>query len=201
MTRTALATLTALLVMACVPSLAFAKGPSEATIDGPGLAEAVSIPFDSEWSAAFWRIVDDTGFFQAVFHQTPDRTRSTRPRGTLGPRYVMTYTLPGPNGEEDVLRQDVYPYAKPRPVSYTEPGQRFFLDQETRGGWFVANASLRRSLVAAGLPARPPVVGGDSSVPWAIVVTAGLSAALLAALGFGARMRRRQHTVGGQASA
>jgi hypothetical protein len=190
MTRSALAALTAVFILACAPSLALAKGPSEATIDGPGLAEPVSIPFDSQSSAAFWRIVDDIGFFQAVFRQAPDLTLSERPRGSLGPRYVMTYALPGPNSVEDVVRQDVYPYAKPRPVSYTEPGQPFYLDQETRGGWFVAKQSLKRRLVAAGLPESAPTGGGDGSIPWpAVVLLAALGALVVATLGF--RLRRR----------
>lgn len=190
MTRFALAALTAVLVIACAPSLALAKGPSEATIDGPGLAEPVSIPFDSQSTAAFWRVVEDIGFFQSIFRQTPDLTLPERPRGTLGPRYVMTYTLPGPSGAEDVVRQDVYPYAKPRPVSYTEPGQSFYLDQETRGGWFVAKQSLKRRLIAAGLPETAPTGGEDGSFPWpTVALLAALAALVVAALGL--RLRRR----------
>ncbi len=190
MTRTVLTTLTALLVVACVPSPAHAKGPSEATIDGPGLAEAISIPSDSQASAAFWRLVEYTGFFPAVFRQTPDPMLSKRPHGSLGPRYVMTYTLPGPNGVDDALHQDVYPYAKPRPVSYTQPGQRFFMDQETHGGWFVAEPSLKRSLVTAGLPETPPASGDDASFPWPVVaLLAALGALVVATLGV--RLRRR----------
>jgi hypothetical protein len=94
MKRNVLGTLTALLVAASVPALAFAKGPSEATIDGPGLADPVSIPSDSQSSAPFWRVVDEIGFFPAVFRQTPDPMLPKRPRGSLGPRYVVTYALP-----------------------------------------------------------------------------------------------------------
>ncbi len=190
MTRTVLTALTALLILAGTPSLALAKGPSEATIDGPGLAEAVSIPFDSQASAAFWRIVEDTGFFPAVFGQTPDPMLAKRPRGSLGPRYVMTYTLPGLNGVGTVLHQDVYPYARPRPVTYTRPGQRFFVDQETAGGWFVAEPSLKRSLVTAGLPETPPASEDDASFPWPVAaLIAALGALVVAALGV--RVRRR----------
>jgi hypothetical protein len=190
MARTLLTALTVLLVLVCAPSLALAKGPSEAAVDGPGLAELVSIPFDSQWRARFWRIVEDIGFFPAAFRQTPDPMLSTRPRGSLGPKYVITYTLPGPNGVEDTLRQDVYPYAKPRPVSYMEPGQRFFMDQETYGGWFVASPSLKRLLVASGLPASPPTGGGDGSFPWpAVALLAALGALVVATLGV--RLRRR----------
>ena len=102
----------------------------------------------------------------------------------------MTYTLPGPNGVEDTLRQDVYPYAKPRPVSYMKPGQRVFMNQPTHGGWFVAAPSLKRMLVAAGLPESPPAGGAGDPFPWRVI-------ALLAALGvlvvgaLGVRLRRR----------
>ena len=137
----------------------------------------------AESSGTFWSIIEKVGFFPAVFRQGPDPMRSKRPRGSLGPRYVMTYKLPGPNGVEDVLRQEVYPYAKPRPVSYMRPGQSFFLDQETHGGWFVSKPSLKRSLVAVGLPTRPPVVSSGATFPWTPV---GALAVVVPLLGLGA---------------
>jgi hypothetical protein len=182
LTRTVLAALTTLAVAAAVPSLALAKGPSAATIDGPGLAQSISVPVTAESSGAFWTIVERVGFFPAVFRQVPDPMLSKRPRGSLGPRYVMTYELPGPNGVDGVLRQDVYPYAKPRPVSYMQPGQSFFVDQETHGGWFVSEPSLKRSLVGIGLPTRPPAVGGSASFQWKAV---GALAVVVALLGLG----------------
>ena len=54
-------------------------------------------------------------------------------RAISGPRYTITYTMPGPRTSE--LRQDVYPYAKPNPVTDTAPGQRYFGSQRTVGGW------------------------------------------------------------------
>ena len=192
--------LTALAValgVALVPSVASAKGPSEASIDGPGLSQTVPLSGD-ETGDALGEIIVSAGFVSAAFGQEPNLMRAERPRGELGPRYVITYVLPGPTGE-DVLRQDVYPYAKPEPVTYTQPGQRFYGTEQTRGGWFVGLRGLKSTLVAAGLPARPPA-GGDSSFPWPIVGTMTLLGAL-AAFAYGARIRRRQQPAGGPASA
>lgn len=192
MKRQLLTAIAVVLGLALVPSVATAKGPSEVSIEGPGLSEGIPLPGHE--------VVEVAGFFPGVFRQTPDPMLSERPRGSLGPKYVMTYALPGPNGEEDVLRQDVYPYAKAQPVSYMRPGQRFFMDQQTHGGWFVAKPTLKRTLVAAGLPVRPPAVGDDSSFPWPVVATTTLLVAL-AVFAYGARTRRRQHPAGGQAEA
>src|SRR5262245_18745919 len=161
MTRLAFIALAVLVAAALVPSLTLAKGPSEASIMGPGLAGPVQLPAAGEPSDSFWSIVDAVGFFPAVFGQSPDPMLSERPGGSLGPKYVMTYTVPGPNGEDDVLHQDVYPYAEPRPVVFTQHGQAFFVYQTTRGGWFVAKPSLKSALVAAGLPSSPPVSAPD----------------------------------------
>jgi hypothetical protein len=55
---------------------------------------------------------------------------------------------------ESTIRQDLYPYAKDGPVTYTRPGQRFFETETTRGGWYRASTALKETLVQAGLPAR-----------------------------------------------
>jgi hypothetical protein len=49
----------------------------------------------------------------------------------------------------------VYPYAKPAPLTYMKPGQRFWNTEQAHGGWFRATAALKKVLVRAGLPARP----------------------------------------------
>jgi hypothetical protein len=105
--------------------------------------------------------------FPAAFGQTPDPMLAERPKGELGPRYTVTYRLPGPNGGESTIRQDLYPYAGNAPVTYTAPGQRFFGTERTRGGWFQASPELKDTLVKAGLPARaggpPAAAPGPSS--------------------------------------
>jgi hypothetical protein len=190
----------AALAAVLIPTTALAKGASEATIVGPGLSGPIELRAfgGSETSGQLADIAQSAGFFPQVFGQTPDPIALDRPDGPLGPRYTITYVMPGPNNQRSELVQDVYPYAEPAPVTYMQPGQRFWTTERTHGGWYVATwEPLKGQLVAAGLPTTAPAVGGgdDDGFPW--VVTGGL--AVLAAL-FGAivlaalRMRRRPHT-------
>jgi hypothetical protein len=143
-----------------MPAAALAKGPSAASIDGPGTGGGIDIKGDLAPGSPLAELSERSGFFPAVFHQTPDPMRDGRPRGDLGPRYTITYTVPGPEGETFVLHQDVYPYATPSPVTYMEPGQKVFRI-ETHGGWFVAGPLFKDTLVSAGLPKIAP--SGSSS--------------------------------------
>lgn len=199
MKRLALAVLATALAVFLAPSLALAKGPIEASIDGPGLDSPIT--FGGSWNEdamaphqPLMQFAEAAGFFPAVFRREPDPMLSRRPAGELGPRYVVTYRVPGPNGEEDVLYQHLYPYAKPALVSYMEPGQTVFGGQKTNGGWFVALPQLKETLVSAGLPASSPTGADGSPFPWTIV---GALAVLAAAVGLGSAafvaIRRRPH--------
>ena len=64
--------------------------------------------------------------------------------------------MPGPNDIQSRITQYVYPYAKPRPLSYLKPGQAFWDGRKAHGGWYRATAALKRALVRSGLPATPP---------------------------------------------
>jgi hypothetical protein len=176
-----------------VPTASLAKGASEATITGPGLGDGITLAGEnSPDGGTLMRLAESAGFFPAVFPTTPNPMLSKRPNGSLGPRYRITYTMPGPNGDVSKLRQDLYPYATPQPVSYVKPGQTFFDGQKTVGGWFVANVALKEKLVAVGLPRTPPS-GGGFDPPWLVVaILAGLAAVAVTALG-AVRLRRRPH--------
>jgi hypothetical protein len=181
LTLTGLAVLLAALVLVAD---AAAKGASEAEITGPGLANPISLAGEGQaGGGALTNLAQDAGFFPAVFPQIPDPMLSEQPRGDLGPRYTITYVMPGPNGVSDRIVQDVYPYATPSPVTYVKPGQSFFEGQQTRGGWYVATVLLKDDLVTTGLPETPPAGGGDSSFPW---TTAGLLATVALVLGLAA---------------
>ena len=189
----ALAAATAALALAAT---AVAKGPSEASISGPGGGGPYNFTGSGESGGTpLGNLTEEAGFFPATFGQQPDPMLSERPGGALGPKYTITYTVPGPDGKDDLIRQDLYPYAKGGPLTYTAPGQPFFEVEETHGGWFRGYSSLKQTLVAAGLPAKPPAVtagggsGGESALdgtwPYAlagalVVLALGLAAAVFA---------------------
>lgn len=89
-----------------------------------------------------------------MYGQVPDPTVKARPKGTLSTHYRVTYVVPGPNGIRSRVVQDVYPFAKPVPLTYMRPGQSFWGDQLAHGGWYRSSAALRRTLVQAGLRVR-----------------------------------------------
>jgi hypothetical protein len=145
-----------------------------------------------EGSGTLGELVQGGGFFAVTFGQTPDLRAAERPTGTLGPGYTVTYVVPGPNGESDRLRQDVYPFAEPAPVTYMAPGQEFFGTERTVGGWYVGADSLRDALLAAGLPESPPAGPDGDGFPWPVAgALSALAAALAAVLGAAVLARRR----------
>jgi hypothetical protein len=177
------------LATACIVApTAFGKGASEATITGPGLDEPIQLAGEGEIGGEqLMQLAEDAGFFPAVFTQIPDPMLATQPEGTLGPKYRIEYVMPGPNNEEDVLVQDLYPYATPGPVSYVKPGQPFWSTEKTHGGWYVAYSSLKDELVAVGLPKTPPAADEPASdSPWRVVgpVLALAGLALLGGLAY-----------------
>ena len=164
-----------LLVLAALGTLAAlaatapasAKGPSTASLTGPGLGHALRIAGYGEggFGTPLGALVQSGGFFPQVFGQSPDPTTRTRPPGDLGPRYRVVYRVPGPT-RASTLVQYIYPYAKPSPVTHMRAGQRFWGGMRTKGGWVVSEAGLKAALVKAGLPNLPPAFGGGS-FPWA----------------------------------
>jgi len=174
-----------------LPAAAAAKGPSKAEVSGPGLGKTLVVVGAEAPGTPLMNLAESAGFFPLVFGQSPDPTTRTRPDATLGPRYLAVYRVPGPNGVVSTIRSDVYPYAKPRPVSYMKPGQRFWDGMRTRGGWFVGDARAKTTLVRAGLPPTPRTGGGSDSSRWWI---AGLLGVVLVVLGAAiVILRRRPH--------
>ena len=168
-----------------------AKGPSKAEVSGPGLKNTIVLRGDESGpSTPLGSFADGIGFYQAAYDQQPSQMLARRPQKKLGPKYRVTYTVPGPGGMS-VLRQDVYPYAKPNPVAYMRPGQTFFGDMKSHGGWFVASPDVKSTLVTAGLPRHAPSsssAGFGVSSAWGVAAFAG-ALALLAVAG-AVRVRR-----------
>jgi hypothetical protein len=171
-------------LVACLAApAASAKGASEASISGPGLASPIKLAGEGQpGGEQLMQIAEQAGFFAAVFGQTPDPMLAERPQGTLGPKYTVEYVMPGPNNETDSLVQDVYPYATPSPVTYVAPEQPFWTTEHTVGGWFVATSTLKDLLVDAGLPQSAPTPGATpSDPPWKVLAPIAVSV-LIAAL-------------------
>ena len=186
-----LAALTALAAFAAAAPAA-AKVPSTASITGPGLDHALPVKGEGEGGTGtpLGSLVQLGGFFPQVFRETPDPTIRAQPTADLGPRYQVAYRVPGPSGTSTIV-QDVYPYAKPGPVTYVRAGQRFWSDNRTYGGWFVSTAALKTALVRTGLPKQPPSSDG-ASFPWAWTGAAALALVLLALLALRRRGITRQ---------
>ncbi len=214
MKRLSFVLLAVVLALAVLPAAALAKGPIEASIDGPGLGSPLQIGDRDNWgeegamasSRPIMQFAEAAGFFPAAFgaYTGPDPMLARRPAGNLGPRYVVEYRVPGPNNTEDVILQDLYPYAEPVAVTYMKPGQRLFGTQATRGGWFAESPHVARPLhevlVAAGLPRTPPTANDGSPFPWTF---AGALAVLGAAVAGGALLvvRRRPRVSGARVEA
>lgn len=180
------------LAVACLvlPTAALGKGPSAATVDGPGGGGGITFSGD-EGSGPLGDLTTQSGWFAGAFEQTPNPMLAKRPSGDLGAKYTVTYTVPGPNNDTFTIRQDIYPYAKSGPVTYMAPGQPIF-DSETQGGWYQAGSELKETLVSAGLPENAPSAGsGDRSFPTAAVSTVVLMLLLLMATMVFLRRRAR----------
>lgn len=203
---------TALCVSLAAAATASAKGPTEARITGPGLGEPIVLSGygESGDSSPLAVLTMKGGFFPATFGEVPDPMLPEKPPGELGPRYSVTYTVPGPTSEAHI-EQLLFPYAEPGPVLYTPADQPIFEGARTRGGWFRAAPRLRAALVRAGLPetapgtdataadsaTSPPIAsagsgGGGPTGPQLGFAAAG--AALAAALGGALLVRRRRRT-------
>ena len=149
--------LAAALVALAVPAVALAKGPASASISGPGLGRSIAITGDGEGGGTtLGALASTSGFFPQMFGQSPDPMLASRPTGALGPRYTVVYVVPGPNEIQSRVVQSVYPYAKPRPITFMKPGQNVWNERKTRGGWYRASSRLKAVLVRAGLPTSAP---------------------------------------------
>jgi hypothetical protein len=158
-----------------LPAVAAAKGADSASVSGPGVKQPLQLSGDSEMGqgTALGMLSMAGGYFAQMFAQTPDPRLHARPKGILGPKYTVTYQVPGPNNQHFVILQDLYPYARPAPVTYMAPGQRFWDGQTTLGGWVRGSVALRQMLVERGLPSAPPVSSAGFWSPGAVGAVSG----------------------------
>jgi hypothetical protein len=141
----------------------------------------------------------------------PTRLHAPPPKGSLGPRYALVYTVPGvtprPGQEFGRVRQDLYPLAAGGPVIYTPPGQQGLSGPLAVTGWLRGGPQLTRTLAQLGVPppgtraaqqprhtaAAHPAAGhqaGARTPGWIIALAAVLVAATLAGTGLWLRRRK-----------
>jgi hypothetical protein len=135
---------------------AAAKGADQATITGPGISTPIVVGGDGEPGSGerLGKLGDTSGLFVAMFGPASSGAMalsSTAPTGALGPRYELTYRVPGGNPKPDMLKQDVYPLAAAGPVTFTAAGQPV-LGTTTTGGWYRAPDTFRPLLTSLGVP-------------------------------------------------
>ena len=146
---------------------ALAKGPSQATITGPGLAHTIVVSGHGEpgLPGRLATLAGQTSLFTVLFgaNETglpaPVRLHTPLLRASLGPRYTVIYTVPGvtpqPGEQFGRIRQDLYPLAAGGPVIYTPPGQAGFGQPLQATGWFRGGPGLTRTLAQLGVRPRP----------------------------------------------
>jgi hypothetical protein len=97
----------------------------------------------------------------------PSRLRPPPAAATLGPKYTVTYTVPGitpaPGQASDQIRQYLYPRAAGGPVIYTLPGQQGFGQPLQATGWLRGTPQLTATLTRLGIPAGASLPSAPSS--------------------------------------
>ena len=174
-TVTALAVGLSIAAVMTLATPAFAKGPSQASITGPGLARAIVVSGEGEpgQQGRLARLALQTGLFTVMFGAgasiggpAPVRLHMPPSQASLGPRYTLEYTVPGvtprPGQQFGRVRQDLYPRAAGGPLIYTPPGQQGFGGPLTVTGWLRGRPQLTRTLAQVGVP---PVAGTQAAQP------------------------------------
>lgn len=184
------------IVALALPGTASGKGASAATMRGPSGTITFTSGDERNGPTQLSQLADRSGLYPALFReeQLPDPLLASRPKGDLGPKYTITWTMPTSSTDAVKILQDVYPYAKPGPVTYMAPGQKVF-DSKTHGGWFRAGPELKDTLVSAGLPATFSEGDSDGSFPTGIVGLLAASLVLAATTTVLLRRRTRPATV------
>src|SRR5687767_9671388 len=107
-----------------LPATAAAKGPASGTVTGPGLDGPIQLTGLGEPGSVgtLGRVVEHGGLFAALGGSSWGTLLDEQPARELGPRYTARFVMR--DRASRTVRQEVYPYARPLPVTYTPPGQR-----------------------------------------------------------------------------
>lgn len=134
-----------------------AKGPNRATVYGPGLKEPLVFTYARAGVPSLDHLLQQGGFWAQAFGASPvvgqGRIVAAKPKGSLGPRYLVVYRVPTSPETSSLIRQELYPYAT-KPVSFMTK-QRLWT-RTVPGGWYQLGPALKTMLVKAGLPGIAP---------------------------------------------
>jgi len=149
-------------------TVASAKGPDQAMVSGPGIDHPIAVraPGAPTVGPGLAALIESSGIMDQLWCRVcADLTQPHT--NDLGPMYLVRYRVPSLiGGPTRWIEQRVYPFAEPRPLTFVQPGQRFW-HQRTVGGWHAGTARLTNILVGVGMPrtlASPPPVADDASV-------------------------------------
>ncbi len=203
--RTLVVTFAVAVVTLAVGAPATAKGPSSATVSGPGIG-TTSIGWNRPDQHSLGTLMETTFLWDATGMTDAPQAADWVPQppsGELGPKYTVVYHF----GRDTAIRQDVYPFADADPVVYTAPGQSMY-DTRVQSGWRVTSASL--TAVLEGLGADPEVAARQAAITPAAQATAAQTddsgpvwpwiaagaTGVFVLFGVGALWRTRQHPEG-----
>lgn len=138
-------------LLAGAASAALAKGPLEATVEGPGLDGPIAVSGTSGMAGStFGHLVELTGFWQLLFDGDAPGVGGLiegPPTKQLGAEYTITWDL-----GDTAIRQVVYPFAEGGPLSYIDPAVALEWSGESAGGWFAAESALIDHMAGYGVP-------------------------------------------------
>lgn len=206
--RALFAAAVAALVMAVATPAAAKVGIAEVRISGPGLG-AGGLRITGSATEGMWASGIDWGR-KSGYTRVGSAKELGLAAADLGPKYVVTYRLDAGTNRAEIVRQELYPYAKGGPVTFAPSGQRIAKGlpwgMEITAGWHQGSSEFLRYLVDQGLPESNPMVVADrESAP--TVPAAGPAlwgwislalAALVAASAAIPRLRRRALALAGR---
>lgn len=150
---------TTVLLLASATMASAKLGFDQVTLSGPGLDVAVQLRPDPDHFLDVMLVAEHSGFYKQLACQRCASRMTVPWPEDLGPRYVLTYSMPssfGPNEEvrtRDLIVQYVYPYAEPSPITFMPSHQDSPGGVSSVGGWFVADQALTRELEVFGAQA------------------------------------------------
>jgi hypothetical protein len=126
-----------------VPTTASAKGARDAILRGPGVEANGTVKLDPDQAMA---LSIATNVYSALENEGPNRAAlilAGKPKGDLGPRYVVTFNLFADGDGTKSVRQRLYPFAEGGPVSYLPAGQAWCEPcGRTKAGWFAMKSGV-----------------------------------------------------------